>query len=119
MAQATFLQEGKAIDYTPGSDVVAGQVVVLGSMIGIAVRPIASGALGALAIAGVFDVAKVNGAISVGVAVYWDADGDPQGGTAGTGAATTTSTDNTFLGHAVAAVGATDETVRVVLGRTP
>jgi predicted RecA/RadA family phage recombinase len=92
---------------------------VLGSIVGIAARPIASSVLGALAIAGVFDVAKVNGAIGVGVAVYWDVDGDPQGGTASTGAATTTSTDNTYLGHAVAAAGATDETVRVVLGRTP
>ena len=115
--QAVFFQEGKAIDYIPGADVAIGQVVVLGSIVGIAVRAIASGALGSLAIAGVFNVAKVNGAIGAGVPVYWDADGDPQGGTAGTGAATTTSTDNTFLGHAVAVAGVTDETVRVVLGR--
>lgn len=59
MPGAVYVQEGKFIDYTPGSDVAMGEVVALGnSMIGIATRPITSGEKGALAISGVFEVTK-------------------------------------------------------------
>jgi len=112
--QATFVQAGECIDYTPVSAVVAGQVVVQGSMIGVAKTPIAAAALGALAVKGIFDVVKANEQQALGAALYWDADGDPYGGTAGTGCATTTSSGNTFIGFVQAAAGATDETVRVL-----
>jgi len=113
--QARFIQEGQSIDYTPGSAVAAGQVVVQGSMIGVAKTPIAANALGALAAGGVFDVVKATGAINDGAVVYWDADGNPVGGTAGTGAATTTSSSNTFMGFAVGAALSGDATVRLNL----
>jgi predicted RecA/RadA family phage recombinase len=112
--QARFIQEGQSIDYTPVSAVVAGQVVVQGSMIGVAKTPIAAGTLGALAVKGIFDVVKANEQQALGAALYWDADGNPYGGTAGTGCATTTSSGNTFIGFAQAAAGATDEVVRVL-----
>lgn len=41
MAQATFVHDGRAIDYTPGGDVAAGDVVVQGELVGIAKTPIA------------------------------------------------------------------------------
>lgn len=113
-SQATFVQGGGSIDYTPVSAVLAGQVVVQGSMIGVAKTPIAAGALGSLAVKGVFDVVKANEQQALGAALYWDADGNPYGGTAGTGCATTTAGGNTFIGFAQAAAGATDETVRVL-----
>jgi len=112
--QARFIQVGESIDYTPGSAVAAGQVVVQGSMIGVTKVPIAANALGALAVKGVFDVVKANEQIALGAALYWDADGDPYGGSAGTGCATTTSSGNTFIGFAMEAAGATDEKVRVL-----
>jgi predicted RecA/RadA family phage recombinase len=112
--QARFIQEGGSIDYTPSSAVVAGQVVVLGSMIGVAKTAIAANALGALGVKGIFDVVKANEQQALGAALYWDADGNPYGGTAGTGCATTTSSGNTFIGFAQALAGATDETVRVL-----
>ena len=112
--QATFVQAGESIDHTPVSAVVAGQVVVQGSMIGVAKTPIAAAALGALAVKGIFDVVKANEQQALGAALYWDADGNPYGGTAGTGCATTTAGGNTFIGFAQAAAGATDETVRVL-----
>ena len=112
--QARFIQQGESIDYTPVSAVAAGQVVVQGSMIGVAKTPIAAGALGALAVKGVFDVVKANEQQALGAALYWDADGNPYNGVAGTGCATTTSTANTFIGFAQAAAGATDEVVRVL-----
>ena len=62
---------------------------------------------------------KVTGAITVGNAVYWDADGDPVGGTAGTGAATTTAAGNTYMGVAALAAAETAGTVRVRLSDVP
>jgi predicted RecA/RadA family phage recombinase len=114
MAQATFVQEGDAVDYTPVAAVAAGQVVLQGSMIGVAKTPITAGALGALAVKGIFDVVKANEQQALGAALYWDADGNPYEGEAGTGCATTTSSGNTFIGFAQVAAGATDETVRVL-----
>jgi predicted RecA/RadA family phage recombinase len=112
--QARFIQEGRSIDYTPSAAVAAGQVVVQGSMIGVAKTPIAAGALGALAVRGVLDVVKANEQQALGAALYWDADGNPYNGTAGTGCATTSAGGNTFIGFAMALAGATDETVRVL-----
>jgi len=111
--QARRISAGQQFDHTPVADVAAGAVVIVGSVAGVAARPIAAGTLGALELEGIFDIVKVNGVIAAGSIVYWDADGDPQGGTAGSGAATTTSTSNTFLGYTIADAGATDETVRV------
>jgi predicted RecA/RadA family phage recombinase len=112
--QARFLQDGESIDHTPVAAVAAGQVVVQGSMIGVAKRPIAAATLGALAVRGIFDVVKANEQQALGAALYWDADGNPYGGTAGTGCATTTAGGNTFIGFAQVAAGATDEVVRVL-----
>jgi len=114
--QARRVAEGKAIDHTPsGADVVAGQVVVIGAHIGIAPVLIKDGKLGAIDIGGIFDVVKVNGVTNDGAALYWDADGNPQGGVAGTGAATTVSAANTFLGFGIGATLADDETVRIAV----
>ena len=116
MAKATFIQGGAAIDYTPGSAVAAGDVVVLSGLIGIAKQPIAASELGALAVTGIFDVVKAEEALAtVGGKVYWDADGDPYGGTAGTGAATATASGNTFLGFVLVAAAETGSTVRILL----
>ena len=112
--QARFIQEGLSIDYTPGSAVASGQVVVQGSMIGVSKTPIAANALGALAVRGIFDVVKANEQQALGAALYWDADGNPYNGTAGTGCATTTSGGNTFIGFAQVVAEATDEVVRVL-----
>ena len=113
--QARFVQAGDSIDYTPVSAVAAGQVVVIGAHVGIARTPIAAGILGSLAVRGLFDVVKANGAITLGSALYWDEDGNPQGGTAGTGCLTTTSAGNTFAGFAALAAAETDEVVRLNL----
>ncbi len=115
MAKATYVQQGDSVDYTPSSAVAAGDVIVQGTLVGVAKTPIAANVLGSLAVRGVFDVAKAAVAFTPGAAVYWDADGNPVGGTAGTGAATTTRTGNTFMGFALAAAGETATTVRTVL----
>ena len=106
---ATFVQDGISIDYTPSSAVTAGDVIVQGTLVGVAKKDIAASALGALAVSGVFDFAKgvtSGDAITAGAAVYWDADNE---------VATTTADGNTSLGKAVEAATATATTVRVLM----
>lgn len=112
-----YVQEGQVIPFTASGAKTSGQVVVVGSIVGIAMGDVANGAAGQLAIEGVFDVPAATAEITVGAAVYWDADGNPVGGMAGSGAATATDTANTLMGHAIAAKAAAGGTVRVKLGR--
>ena len=109
MPTATYVQAGDQIDYTPGAAVAAGDVVVQGDLIGVAKQPVAANALGALAVAGVFDFPKATGggsAIAAGATVYWD-EGDQEAKTdSETGA-------NKLIGKTVVAAGDNDTTVRV------
>ena len=111
MATGQFVHDGDSIDYTPGSAVVAGQVVLQGVTIGVAKLPIAAGELGALAVKGVFDFPKDTGgstAIAVGVLVYWDV-ADQEAKIDDESAA------NNLLGRVVTAATDADTTVRVLL----
>ena len=103
-----YVQPGKNLDYTnAGSDTIAaGTVVSLTTRVGIAAGDIAAGAVGALAVEGVFAFAKDNAAITLGAAVYYDATN---------GVMTATATDNVPAGYAVAAAAAADATVVVKL----
>ena len=113
MATAIFVHDGNAIDYTPGSDVAAGDVVVQEELIGVAKRPIAANALGALAVTGVFDFPKTTGvgeAIAAGAKVYWDVADQVAKTDDETGA-------NKLIGKTVTVSGDDDATVRVRLGQ--
>jgi predicted RecA/RadA family phage recombinase len=95
------------IDYTPGTAVAAGQVVLQGTLIGIATVAIAANEKGSLCTRGIFNVPKDSSNLSaVGTAIYWDADGNPVGGTAGSGCFTSTATGNTFAGWCLETAGA-------------
>ncbi|MBI1373652.1 MAG: DUF2190 family protein [Phycisphaera sp.] len=107
-----FIQEGDTIDYTPASDVAAGDVVVQEDLIGVAARPIPANTLGALHVTGMFEFPKAVGsgtAIAAGLEVNWDAvnkEAYPRlGGSA----------SDKLLGKSVAAAGDDDATVRVRL----
>lgn len=103
---ATFLQDGKRIDYTPGGAVAAGDVVVIGAECFVADRPIAANTLGSLAAEGIFQVAKnATLTISAGDAVYWNA---------GSHEITKTSSD-TYFGTAVADAAYAETTVKAKL----
>ena len=67
---ATFVQDGKYIDYIPsGSNVAAGDVIVIGGgIVGVADRAIPDGKVGALHIEGIYRF-KAAGAISAGAKV--------------------------------------------------
>jgi len=114
---AKFIHDGNAIDYTPSSDVSAGDVVIQGDLVGVAKLDILAGTLGALAVTGVFDFDKVTGvgtAITVGQKVYVI----PSGADAGKATKDTDDGGGTtyiYAGKAVAAAADDDTTVRVRL----
>ena len=113
MATATFIHDGNRIDYTPGSAVSAGDVVVQGELVGVAKLDISANALGALAVGGVFDFPKATGggtAITAGANVYWDV-GDTEA------KADSESGANKLIGKVVKAAADADATVRVRLNQ--
>lgn len=118
MAQVpcTKLQCGESIDYTPESDVAAGDVVVLQDhLVGIASHSIDADALGSLDLRYAWTGPKVTGGVDQGDALYWDDDANPVGGDAGTGAFTTDSSAGPFAGWAIADAESGDETVKFAL----
>lgn len=106
---ARYVQRGDAIDHTPMDDVAAGDVVVLsGKLVGVAKLDIKAGELGALALTGVYEVAKAEGvAFAPGTEVGWN-QADRKAVAAG-------SSGSVKLGHAVALTGASDTLVYVRL----
>ncbi len=108
---ATKISEGLRIDYTPGSAVAAGDVVVIGEMVAVATEPIAANALGAVDVEGVFSFPKgvtSTDAITAGAKLYWNASGS---------VVTTTASSHKVAGYAVAAAAASATTVPVKLSR--
>lgn len=110
MAQvaASYYADDGSVNYTPGSAVTGGDVVVIGNRALIAKSDIAASALGALATEGIFKVPKKTGAWTVGLPVYWDATGDPDNGTAGSGAASQVA-GGVYMGAATAAAASGDD----------
>ena len=106
---ARFIQRGDAIDYTPLADVAAGDIVILsGKLAGVAKLDIKAGELGALALTGVYEVAKSSGiAFAAGMEGGWSA-ADRKAVAAG-------ASGSVKIGHAVALTGASDATVLVRL----
>ena len=95
---ATIKQKGDSVDYTPGSAVGAGDVVVQGDLVGVAPVAIAANTLGALQVKGVVTFPKSAGsstALTAGAKVYWNASSE---------VVTTTSSGNKYVGKVVTAV---------------
>jgi len=105
-----YIQTGDAVDYIPGADVSAGDVVVQGELVGVAKLDIQTGKLGALAVTGLFDFPKASGdgGIAAGARCYWDVAEGVAKGNAEAGA-------NKLIGKAVKAAGNADTTVRIAL----
>lgn len=106
---AIFIHRGDYIDHIPTMNLPLGAVVVLGALIGIAHRPIPAGALGSLALEGVFDVPVATGTnAEVGTQLFWDA-------TTQVATINADSGTNPPLGVAVRAIAATDSQARLRL----
>lgn len=103
MAQ-NYIQPGEVIDYIVPSSTTfaAGDVVLAGTIVGIALGGGTEGETIPVKVTGVFEVAKTTGeAWTVGALVYWDSSEEEF---------TTTSSGNTLAGKAVAAAGSSDTT---------
>jgi predicted RecA/RadA family phage recombinase len=117
-------QTGDAVDYTPGADVAAGTVSVIGTtVVTIVPTDILANQKGARVTRGVFSVPKDNSDVSAGDSLYWDDNGSPVGGTALSGAFTKTANGNVFAGIALEAagtsVGDVDMLLRSIDGTVP
>jgi hypothetical protein len=107
---------GDFIDYTPGSVKVAGEIVQIGTRAAMCATAIAASALGAAQVRGIVKARAAAVTGIVGELIGWDDDGDPYGGTAGTGAATTILADADYLlGRLAKALTATDGEAQVDL----
>ena len=105
--KATYYQRGETLDYTAAKKLEAGDVVSLGSRIGVAAANIGAGEQGAVHVVGVFAMAKANTEeIKQGAAVYYDAAAE---------AITTTADGNTPAGYAAADAATTATSVLVKL----
>lgn len=68
-----YVQPGDQLTITAGADISSGDVVVVGSLLGIAAVDIKSGATGTVSLQGVYTCPKVAGnAWTVGQALVWD-----------------------------------------------
>lgn len=104
-----FVQEGKTLDYTntTSSAIAAGDVVVMGSVVGVAGCDIPVSATGTVHVTGVFEILKADSvAFTVGQKAYWDATNEVM---------TTTSTSNTEAGYAAYEAKAASTTVCIKL----
>lgn len=94
------------LDYTPGSAVAAGDVVVLGSLVTVAPRAIAANEKGAVCVEGVFSFPKPTGSgtnYAQGAKVYWY------------GSQMVTGATGTAAGYVADQPATTDATVNVLL----
>ena len=105
--KATYYPRGQTLDYTATKKLEAGDVVSLGSRIGVAAEPVSAGQVGHVHVVGVFAMTKANTEeIKLGAAVYYDAAAE---------AITTTADGNTPAGYAVEAAATTATSVLVKL----
>lgn len=103
---ARYIQRGESIDYVPGADVAAGDLVIVNDLVGVARLDIPAGTLGSVAVGGVYEMPKGAAAIDFGKKAYWDTTNK---------VVTATATGNTLIGKAVSDAAASDGFVRVLL----
>ena len=113
MVDATFVHNGDTVLYVPAADVAAGDMIRIGSFLGIAHVPIPAGTYGALRTHGVYDVRKAADAstgvmFALGDQVFWD--------TTNHQAVTTSGSTTVLLGVCVEAAAKEDGHVRVRIG---
>lgn len=107
MSTSDYVGDDGLLDHTPGSAVAAGDVVVIGSLVAVAPRPIAANTLGTLSIEGVYTLPCATGATGAqGSAINWYA-------TSGVAHAST----GVAAGKLAKARVAADTTVHVILNK--
>lgn len=102
-----YVQEGDIVTVAAPYDVLSGAGLLVGSLFGVATADALSAATVEAKTTGVFDLAKTSAqAWTVGAKIYWDNTNK---------VTTTTSTDNTLIGVALAVAANPSSTGRVRL----
>lgn len=102
-----YVADGTTLNWTATTAVDSGDLVIVGTLVGVAIDDIASGAVGAVQIAGVVECDKeASLAVSQGDKLYCDAI---------SGELDKTETSQTFAGHAFEAEATSTSTVKVIL----
>jgi predicted RecA/RadA family phage recombinase len=92
-----FIEQGHTINFTLAGTVAAGDPIVIGKFVGIAVNGGVSGDVIAVKLTGVYEVIKKGtDVLAAGDLVYWDTT---------PGEATSTASANFFMGHVFEAAG--------------
>jgi len=105
-----YIQEGKTLSLTAPYDRTSGQGALVGSIFGVAVTDVLSGATGQFTIEGVFEINKLStDVVTLGLIIYWD-DTNKR--------CTITASGNTKIGAAIEAAGNGVSTVKVKLNGT-
>lgn len=115
--KATYWQRGETLDYTPASaDVENGQVIDLGTRIGVAGTNITKGQQGQIHVVGVFAMDKKSTeAVQMGAALYYNATDGVITASADNGQTGGDKVEYTPAGYAAADAAAADATVLVKL----
>ncbi len=105
--KAKYIQKGDSVDFVATRNMEAGEIIRLGNLIGITKIPVQAGALGTLAVSGIFDIYKQVGiSFPAGSNVFWDT----KSGSA--------SAAGVFLGIAVREAPYIQKTVQILLNYT-
>lgn len=78
MSKAVYIQKGESLDYKNSTEaaIAAGDIVMLGSVMGVASCDIPVGAVGSMHVEGVYKLPKTSeNAITMGTVVYYDGTG--------------------------------------------
>jgi len=109
-----YIGEGERIVVTTSTAVTSGDLLMVNDLAAVALHDAAGEEKVACQAVGIFRLAhKANEAITQGTKVYWDADGDPLDGEAGSGCLTATATDNKYVGICWADAAQADQTIEV------
>lgn len=111
---AKYWQKGEVLDYKASAAVKNGEVVSLGTRIGVAGEDIAAGETGHLHVVGVFEMEKAAGDVTMGDALYYSAT-DKKITTVASTDESPSKVNNIPAGYAAAPAASADETVLVKL----
>lgn len=101
-----FVKIGEVLDYTADANILSGDLVIKGDLVGVAVTDIANGEVGSVNLKGVYKFPKVTGAITQGAKLYW---------VVADKSLTTTASGNTLVGVANKGAGSGDATAELLL----
>lgn len=102
-----YIQPGEVLDVTAGAAITSGSGILVGVRLGVALADIANGAVGSVAVKGVYSLPKLStDVVAQGALLYWDNTNKRL---------TTTATANTLAGYAAAAAASGATTVNIAL----